>query len=532
MEGLKGKHIYGMGAAVVGIVALLYALLTWFINRTLDTNVQAGFALGLVGLAVFAWLEIDWLTRLLKTRQMRYGAEALALTLLFLVVVGLLNYIFTRDRLGTVPLQGRWDLTEDQQHSLAPETINMLNTLQQPVRVLAFYTTTSFGREDVEVLLKNYKDKSGGKVDYEFVDPITQPAIVQKYGVTREGSLVVTRDEKFEEVQFGSDEAALTNAIVRLNDSTLLTVYFISGHGEDSIDEPGDTGLSQLKELLEGVNYQVKSLNAISQTIPEDASAIVIAGPTRQFSPEEVQTIDTYLAAGGKAVVLYEPSPLTGLEPGQTDPLVQYLSTRWGLILNDDFILDQTSFVQGPEIPATTNYGSTPVSKGLEGVNTIFPLARSITLAGPGVAPAEVSLSPVVSTMPGLAWAETNVAALTDPAAPVEQGPEEAAGQLVIGATAENTATGGRVIVFGDKEFGQNQFWQQQLANGFLLLNSIKWATTREDQISLTPRDSTIRTLNVVNNRDVAIVFLLACLLPPLLVIIGGVAVWWSRRLG
>ena len=88
---IKGKHIYGLGAAAVGAVALLYALLYWFINRTIDTNVQAGFALGLVGVAVFAWLEIDWLTRTLKTRQVRYGAETFALTVLFLLVVGLLN---------------------------------------------------------------------------------------------------------------------------------------------------------------------------------------------------------------------------------------------------------------------------------------------------------------------------------------------------------------------------------------------------------------------------------------------------------
>src|SRR5574341_2632225 len=152
---IKGKHIYGLGAAVVGGVALLYAVLNWFINRTLDTNVQAGFALGLVGLALFAWLEIDWLTRLLKTRQVRYGAEAFAMIVLFLTVVVLVNLIFTRDHLviardplRSIPLHGRWDLTEDQQYTLAPETINMLQGLQEPVKVLAFYSSSSFGREE------------------------------------------------------------------------------------------------------------------------------------------------------------------------------------------------------------------------------------------------------------------------------------------------------------------------------------------------------------------------------------------------
>ena len=520
---IKGKHIYGLGAAVAGGVALVFALVYWFINRTLDSTVQAGFALGLIGLALFAWLEIDWLTRVLKTRQVRYGAETLALIAMFLVVVGLLNYIFTRDRLKT-----RWDLTEDKQFTLAPETIKLLGDLKEPVKVMAFYSSSSFGREDAENLLKNYKEKSNGQVDYEWVDPFTKPALAQEYGITRDGALVVTRGTQREEAKF-SDESSLTNAIVRLDDTTVRTVYFLSGHGEIAIDDTGQEGLSTLKTYLEGVNIQVKTLNTLSNSVPVDAGAMVIAGPQRPYSAEEIDLLSKYLNGGGRLLVLAEPSLLMGLAAGQTDPLADYLSQSWGVTLRDDFIFETTYFSQSQVNVITANYESgSPVVSGLENINALFMLARSIEVVAQ--TPEGVTVTPIIKTLP-TAWGETNVAALNGEG-DVAQDQNEPIGELIIGLSAENS-TQGRVVVFGDSEFGQNRFWQEpNLSNGLLILNSIKWAVSKEDLINLTPKNTTTRTLNIFSTRDIAIVLLLACLLPPLVVILGGVSVWWSRRRG
>ncbi|HLF01372.1 MAG TPA: GldG family protein, partial [Anaerolineales bacterium] len=464
---IKGKHVYGLGAAVAGGVALIFALAYWFINRTLDSTVQAGFALGLIGLALFAWLEIDWLTRVLKTRQVRYGAETLALIAMFLVVVGLLNYIFTRDRLKT-----RWDLTENKQFTLAPETLTVLNGLNEPVKVLAFYSSSSFGREDAENLLKNYKEKSNGQLDYEWVDPFTKPALAQEYGITRDGALVVTRGNQREEVKF-SDESSLTNAIVRLDDTTPRTVYFISGHGELSADDTGQEGLSTLKTYLEGVNIQVKTLNALGNSVPVDANAMVIAGPQRPYSAAAVELLGKYLSGGGRLIVLAEPSILMGVEAGQTDPLADYLSQSWGVTLRDDFIFETTYFSQSQVNLITANYESaSPIVSGLENINAFFSLARSLEVAAQ--TPEGVTVTPIIKTWP-TAWGETNVAALNGEGE-VAQDQNEPAGELIVGLSAENS-TNGRIVVFGDSQFGQNQFWQESnLSNGLLILNSIKWA--------------------------------------------------------
>ena len=521
---LKGKHIYGLGAAVAGVVALVFAALYWFVNQKVDSYVQAGLALGLIGFALFAWLEIDLITHFLKSRQARYGAETLVFTAMFLAILVLVNWIFTRPA-----LQKDWDLTETKQNTLSPETLKVLSELKEPVKVLGFYTSqAAYSQDSAKELLENYREHADGQFDYDFVDPLSQPTIAQEYGVTKDNTLLVTRGEQRESVTF-ADEQSLTNAIVRINNPVSRTVYFVSGHGEKSVDDSDNAGLSQIKTLLGGINYQVKTLDVIGGGIPVDASAIVIAGPTRPYSDAEVSTIAKYLNGGGKAVFMLEPSVIAGIEAGQTDPLVAYLNQNWGLTLRDDLIIDQRQSIAdlGPTAPATISYGASPITQDLASVISFFPSSRSIVTAEAGATPEGVTITSVITTGPD-AWGETDFAALNENVA--QPDPQDATGELILAASAENTATNTRVVVFGDSDFGANVFWQSGAANGTLLLNAIKWTTTEEDLISMTPKDTVTRYLNVYTARDLAIVFLLACVLPPFVVIALAVSVWWSRR--
>lgn len=520
---LKGRHIYGVGAAVVGVVALVFAPLYWLLNQKLDTTVQASLALGLIGLALFAWLEIDLITRFLKTRQARYGAQALGFVVLFLMLVGLINLIFTREK-----LKWSWDLTETKENSLAPETLKILGELKEPVKVIGFYSSQSFGRDSAEEMLKKFRDSSGGQLGYEFVDPVVKRTLAQQYGITRDGTLVVERGDQHEQAK-SPDEASLVNAIVRLNSPATQIVYFVTGHGEKSVEESGDEGLSQIKTYLEGVNIQLKTLNSLS-SIPDDAAALVIAGPSKPYSAAEVDAIGKYLAGGGQAIFMVEPSLLGGVEQGQTDPLVDYLSRNWGITLRDDVVIDTVQYVPGtdPSYPIAVNYGASPlISEEIGQVASFFPSSRSIELADPAAAPADVTLTSVIKTSSS-AWGETNFDSLTNGQLARDDG--DAQGELTVAATAENAATGARVVVFGDSDFGGNLYWQSGAANPVVLLNAVKWTTTTEDQISITPRPTVMRTLNVFSTRDLIIILLLSCVLPPLLVIVGAASVWWSRR--
>ncbi|MEK9164557.1 MAG: hypothetical protein AAB342_04295, partial [Chloroflexota bacterium] len=161
----------------------------------------------------------------------------------------------------------------------------------------------------------------------------------------------------------------------------------------------------------------------------------------------------------------------------------------------------------------------------LTGLFTFFPSTRSIAVADASTAPGGVSTSSLITS--GLdAWGETNFDSITS--GTPEKDDKDVSGDLVLAATAEDTATEARVVLFGDSEFAINGFARG--GNGTLLLNAIKWATASDNLIGLTPKPTISRSLSLFTIKDTAIVFLLGCVLPPLLVLVGAVAMWWSRR--
>ncbi len=518
---LKGKHVYSAGALVAGVVALATAAVYWMISQKVDATIQAGIAIGLIGFAIFAWLEMGLITGFLKSRQARFGAESLAFILLFLVMVGLINYLFGNYE----KLKFEADVTESKENSLTPETLKVLGEIKEPVEVLGFYTQTHYGRGTGEQLLQRFRDKSDGKVTYKMVDLQTEPLLAREYGITNDGTLVATRGEQREQAK-SADESGLINAIVRLENPVAQTIYFIVGHGEYSPEQSGEKGLSQTKTYLEGVNYQIKILASLASPIPADASAVVIAGPTKVYTQAEVDTLDKYLAGGGKAIFMIETPALYEIPEGQTDTLVDYLGKNWGITLNNDFVLDTSQNMGNAGYPATIAYAQGPlITPDMQQVASFFPSARSITVNS-GAAPANLSVTSVVKTSPA-AWGETDFEALKQGQISLDEG--ETQGDLTLVATAENLTTRARVVVFGDAEFALDGFWSSGAANPILLLNSVKWLTAREDSISLPPPNTVDRSMTVTS-RDVVVIGLLSCVLPPLLVIVGGVAVWWTRR--
>lgn len=524
---LKGKHLYGVAAFGVGVLALIFAAIAWLLNRNFDTTVQIPLAIGLLSIALSAWLEIDLIGLALKTRQAKYGVTALVYSGLIVVVVGLINGIFYKfDR-----LKYTWDLTAAQENSLAPETITVLSELKEPVKVIGFYTNTFYGRQSGEDLLKRFRDKGGDNFGFEIVDPEAKPLVAQQYGVTTDGTLVVTKGSQQENIKFAS-ESEIVNALVRLENPIQLTVYFITGHGELSPEVTDNTGYSKAKTDLQNISYQVKTLDSLANAVPVDAAVMIIAGPTKPYSQAEVDNLAKYLAGGGKAIFMIEPSILGGIEKGQTDPLVAYLTQAWGITLRDDVVLDYSQYDQtlGPTVPATRSYGASPlVSADMTGVFSFFFSPRSLVLTDAATTPPGVTVNGVVMSGPS-AFGETNLDALQGvEGQQVQRDPEDASGELTLVATGENATTGGRVVVVGDAEFALNGYWTPNIANLSVFLNAIKWTTKRADLITLSPKPTTDNTMTVTS-RDMIVIFLLGCLLPPILIVVAGVSMWWSRR--
>lgn len=506
-----------IAAYVAGPLLILAAGLKYVLNPQFDLWVQLGLAAGVVCLGGGVLLDPDRWRRALAGRQARYGSNALVLSLAFVGILIVLNVLVHNN-------PQRIDLTEDQEYTLSPETLLLLEELGQPVAIKGFFTPeNSQSRDRMRPLLDEYGTKSGGRVSYEFIDPRANPLAADQYGITRDGSMAVVMGEASQVIEFPS-ERELTSAMVRLANPESRVVYFLEGHGERALDASDESGLSQLKSTLENKNYTLATLNLlVTGEIPQDALVLVDPGPSVAFSEEEVGLLNGYLGAGGALILLLD--PVISQPQSVADPLGDYLQSGWGIRLRPDFIVDLGSIF--PLNALSASYGTHPITERMHGLATLYPAARSIELLEL-VDPGSQTFTRLVETSQN-SWGETDLAAIAG-GNELRQDPEtEAAGPLLVAVAAEDLQSGARVVVFGDSDFAANSDFFNG-GNGDMIVNSVDWAARQEQLISITPKQTTTRTVVPGSRETVVLLLLLTLVVIPGGVVGAGASVWWNRR--
>jgi ABC-type uncharacterized transport system involved in gliding motility auxiliary subunit len=499
-------------------LALLAALVSaglYIVQRAWNLPLQISLGLILIGLALFAVLDPEKVRTALTGRQARYGSNALVMSVAFIGILAVINFLVYKN-------SQRWDLTADKQYTLATETISTLEQLPGPVQAQAFFTPNT-PSDTAKGLLEQYQFASKGKFSFQFINPVNDPVAANQANVTRDGTIVLHMGDQQELVTTVSEEE-LTSALVRLINPQASTVYFLTGHGEYSPEDTGDQSYSQVKTTLESKNYTVKTLNLLATNkIPEDAKLIVIAGPRKPVSAEEVTLLSNYLDQGGSLIVMEEPLPVTDFGDSP-DPLADYLTKTWGITLGKDIVIDQTS--NQPFAPYAAQYGDSPITQKIQRVTSQFPTVRSVQLDKGVTGISQVEL---VKTAPQ-SWAETNLANLQDQNAQIkfDQG-KDLAGPVTLAISAENLTNHGRLVVFGDSDFVSDGSFQAY-ANGDLFVNSVDWAAKQENLINLTPKNSTQRLLLPPQQVTMNLILLGTVFILPGMVLLSGITVWLERR--
>ncbi|MEM9165341.1 MAG: Gldg family protein, partial [Cyanobacteria bacterium P01_F01_bin.4] len=333
----------------------------------------------------------------LQSRSTQAGTNALVATLSMLVILGFVNFLGAR-------YDQRIDLTEGQLYTLAPESQTVVKNLPQPVALVVFDEAPSTTDKK---LLDTYR-RFNPDFEYEYVNPLTDPQRAIDFGVqtrpAREAYLQVGEQRVLVQrmaPQEPLSERELTNRLKQLGSENDAVVYFLQGHGEYTIDG-SEPGLSQAAQALETENFTVEAFNlADTQSIPSDASVVVISAPERrQFQilfDTERQAIDQYLKEGGSVLLMVDPLVATGLEP---------LLDQWGAVLDDRLIVDTSGggqlVGQGPAAPLVTDYGSHPITDEFDNGRSFYPLARPVQINPKS----SVDATPLLLTNP-LTYAET-----------------------------------------------------------------------------------------------------------------------------
>ena len=95
-------------------------------------------------------------------------------------------------------------------------------------------------------------------------------------------------------------EGQLTSAIeyVTMDSDKLPIVYQITGHDETTVG-------SAFEDAIKKANMTLSSIELLNEeSVPEDASAIIINAPQKDFNEKDAQKVIDYLKDGGKAIIV------------------------------------------------------------------------------------------------------------------------------------------------------------------------------------------------------------------------------------
>lgn len=263
----------------------------------------------------------------------------------------------------------RKDVSYFKTSSPGESTINIVKNSGQPIRALIFFPQVNEVGNEVTGYFESLAAQSG-KLTVEIHDFQTEPTLAARYGVTKEGTVALTRalpsednppepkpgepkaprpkaelwdiDTKMDTARRGKNGLRTMDREINTRLLKLVrakrTLYVTVGHGE--LNDPGsiaaefkDTGPQRrttvFKSRLGQLNYDVKDLGFVqlSQDVPDDATLVIMLAPTQPLQDAELAALDRYVAKGGRLLVALDPRGKATLGPLESRLGVSFVST-------------------------------------------------------------------------------------------------------------------------------------------------------------------------------------------------------------
>ncbi len=503
----------GMVFLLAGGVCLIAAAVWYLIGRAFDAWVQGLGIGGLIAIALYALLRPQDIRAAFTGRSVRYGSNAVVLSIAVIGIVVLLNYLSNR-------YYKRFDVTVNKLHSLSEQSRRVLADLDQDIDIIGFYPNGQ-DKDSFEKWLAEYQAHTD-RIRYQSHDPILEPGLAEQYQWSAYGGgLLVQRSAQKVKVTT-ADEQNITSAILRASRSTPKVIYFLTGHGERSPQgyEPQDC--SQAATFLRSYNYDLHLLNlAVTTTVPADAAALAIVGPQTALLGDEKARLTAYLQSGGKVLIMLDPTNKAGLDE---------VLDVWGVSMPNSLVLDARQGLSGdPRTPVMNSYLYGQVTKDLPMI--AMPLAGPITQTRPI---ADVTFSPLAQSSTQ-SWAKDLSGRAESEQIDLTYLPgQDRLGPFTLIASVEAASTISpalktRLVLIGDSDLISDQVIAQVPNGQMLLLNAINWLAEEENLIAIGPKTNAARQVYLNTLQQGAVCFGTIIFLPAV-ILLAGLAVWLKRR--
>lgn len=461
------------------------------------------------------FVDRNFFKEIFSMKTTKHGMNTGVMVLMFFFLMVVINFLGVRNGVT-------WDFSSAKRNTLSDQSIKLVKNLDSELKVLFFYKKGQEGAEENKAafreLIKKYQDQTS-KINLDFIEVNERPDLAKEFGVDKGSGIVFLtykgRKNRLDKIE----EQEVTSALVKVTREKEKTVYFTLGHKEYSLEESREAnGLFQLKSLLEGNNYKIKTWTMNSELkAPADADIIIVAGPTQNFLEFEVKALQDYLKGGGNLLLALEGSA-SGLES---------LLKPLGIEALQNFVFNIVNFGGQGGVDPRVTFGS-EFSKEHEitkvfNRNEITLFQRPMALAVANPAPAGLSISQIVKTNESsIAYKDLKLGG-SGP-----RGPFTLAVAIKGKMPEAPEAKEFQMLVFGDADFFNNQLLMQNL-NRDLMLNSLASLSKEENLISITPKDLARTEISPSSFKQAA--FFFGFIIPlPLLMLITSIGLWFKRR--
>ena len=497
----------GIVGAVLGVTGLIvYSLapeMLWVITLC--------EGLAVICLIAFFVKHFETLKAFSIRRSTRLGLNSVLMVLLFVGILVILNFLAARH-------SKRWDLSETQHFTLAPQTHRVLRGLSREVKITVFAQDRGQAFTTYRDLLDSYRQESD-KIKVEYVDPERRPGVARQYGIIRADTAVLESGPQTTRITAPS-EAELTGALIRVSKDRKKLVLFLEGHGERSLSDQERGGFSLAKEALTKQNYEVDTLVLLKESaIPEGISVLVLAGPRRPVTREEKDRISRYVTNGGRLLVLLDPDSQADIED---------LLRQWGVEAGRGVLVDlQDRLAQG-DLTAlmVRTFTEHEITQDFT-FAVLFPVSRHLSFHEE--TGKDWDFVPLARTSPQ-SWAETNLQGRVVSFSAKEdvQGPLPLAAALTPKKPLEEGKRRAALVVVGNSSFASNAYINFP-GNTDFLLHALGWLADERELISITPKEPAFRPF-IPNPVQERILLYVQVFVLPSLTFLWGLTVWRKRR--
>ncbi|MEW5875662.1 MAG: GldG family protein [Candidatus Zixiibacteriota bacterium] len=485
----------------------------------------------------------------------------------------------------------RFDVTDNSIYSLSAASKAVARDIDDRVVVKLYFTRDlpppyNAHARYLKDQLYEYRAFSGGRLQFEFIDPIAEereeeaqragvfPVQVNAYEKDKIElkkvymGVVFLYEDKKEVIPIVQStrnlEYEISSAITKITSDKLPRIAILQGHGEASAQDQLQVGIQALGKLYQASPFALRP----GSMIPDGISTLLICGPTDSISRWDQYAIDQFIMHGGKVAVFYDPVQVDIANQSavpQTSNWPEFLK-HYGIRFKDGLVLDtrnsriavmqQQGFIRFqnivdfPFLPQAFAFNQDLlIGKDLQGVDFPFVSPFDSTLADSmGCATQSICWS---SEMSGVRRPPYYLSPMQEFKREEFQEPFQILGSTIqcafnsafpdgppadsgvdLASLPAHKAKGdpSRLVAVGDAEFCLDQQITRNPANAAIFQNIVDWLTQEEGLITIRSRDVVSRPLDTVSDGGKQAIKYANIFGPPLLVVALGLIRWQARR--